>query len=259
TMARAAEITAEAHRAAMEVARPGMTEYQVQAVVEGVFRERGSARNGYDSIVASGPNACVLHYVENSRTLRRGDLLLLDAGAEVDLYTADITRTWPIGGGFDDAQRAIYAIVLKAQKAAIRAAVPGKPWNRIHDVALREITRGLRDLGLLKGDLRKLVDRGACRKWFMHGTSHWLGMDVHDVGPYEDAAGKPIELRAGMALTVEPGLYFDARDKSVPKEFRGIGVRIEDDVVLTRGGNRVLTDGVPKEIAEIEALCAPVA
>ncbi len=256
TMRQAADISAEAHCAAMRAARPGMTEYQVQAVIEETFRTHGSMRNGYDSIVASGPNACILHYIENTRKMRRGDLLLVDAGAEVDSYTADITRTWPISGAFSDAQKAIYSIVLKAEKACVRVVQPGKAWDGIHKTALREITKGLVSIGLLKGDVAKLVKKGACRKWFMHGTSHWLGMDVHDVGPYEDADGKSIKLRPGMAMTVEPGLYFDPADKSVPKEFRGIGVRIEDDVVVTRTGHEVLTGGVPKEVREVEALCA---
>ena len=251
---RAADVSAEAHVHAMRIARAGMTEYEVQAELEEVFRRHGSRRNGYDSIVASGPNACILHYTESSRTLRANDLLLLDAGAEIDGYTADITRTWPVSGRFDDAQRAVYEIVLAAQKAAVRAVRPGQPWDAPHKAALRWITKGLVRIGLLRGQVPALVAKGACRKWFMHGTSHWLGMDVHDVGPYQDERGRPVRLRPGMVLTIEPGLYLDVRDRDVPKAFRGIGVRIEDDVLVTRGGHRVLTAGAPKEIAEIEAV-----
>jgi Xaa-Pro aminopeptidase len=256
TLVRAAAVTAEAHVHAMRTARPGMTEYEVQAELEEVFRKRGSRRNGYDSIVASGQNACVLHYVDNRRTLRRGDLLLLDAGAEVDGYTADITRTWPVNGTFTEAQRAVYEVVLRAQKAAIRAVKPGRPWDAMHKASLRWITKGLIELGVLRGRLPKLLEKGSCRQWFMHGTSHWLGMDVHDVGAYQDEAGKPIRLRPGMVLTIEPGLYFGATDKRVPKALRGIGVRIEDDVLVTRSGNRVLTAAAPKEVREVEAACA---
>jgi Xaa-Pro aminopeptidase len=255
TLERAADVTAEAHRAAMRAARPGMAEFELQAEIERVFRSHGSPRNGYESIVASGANACILHYVENRRVLRRGDLVLVDAGAETGHYTADITRTWPVDGEFTPAQRAVYEVVLRAQKAAIRAVRPGAPWDAPHRASLREVTRGLVALGVLRGSVAGLVKKGKCRKWFMHGTSHWLGMDVHDAGPYQGVDGKPVRLRPGMVLTVEPGLYFDPHDRSVRKELRGIGVRIEDDVLVTRGGNRVLTAGVPKEVGEIEELC----
>lgn len=254
-MRRAGEISAAAHVAAMRAARPGMSEQQVQAVVEQVFRDRGSKRNGYDSIVASGPNACILHYIENTRKIRRGDLLLLDAGAEVDHYTADITRTWPVGAPFSAAQRAVYNVVLRAQKACVRAVKPGRAVDVVHKTAVREITKGLLEIGLLRGELATLIEKGACRKWFMHGTSHWLGMDVHDVGAYEDERGRPIKFTPGMVLTVEPGLYFDRADKSVPAAFRGVGVRIEDDIAVTAAGNENLTDEVPKDVGEIERLC----
>ncbi len=254
-MQEAADLTCRGHVAAMAIARPGINECELQARVESEFRAGGSKRNGYDSIVASGVNACILHYTENDRKTRNGDLVLIDAGAEVGQYSADITRTWPINGVFSPAQKALYSLVLKAEKAAIRAVAPGKPWDAPHKTSLRAITKGLLELGLLKGSLDKLMKKGACRKWFMHGTSHWLGMDVHDVGTYQDAKGKPIKLRPGMVMTVEPGIYIDRLDKSVPKEYRGIGIRIEDDVLVTKTGHRVLTDGVPKDIKSIEAIC----
>ncbi|HXV60666.1 MAG TPA: aminopeptidase P N-terminal domain-containing protein [Vicinamibacteria bacterium] len=252
---RAAEIAAAGHRRAMRAARPGMMEYELQAEIEAEFRRRGSPRNGYESIIASGANACTLHYVSNDRRMRAGDLVLVDAGAEANLYTADITRTFPVSGRFSDGQAAVYRIVLRAQKAAIRAVRPGRPWDAPHRAAINEIVRGLVGLGVLRGNRKSLIEKQRYRRWFMHGTSHWLGMDVHDVGGYQDVNGKPRVLKPGMVLTIEPGLYFAARDRSVPRAYRGIGVRIEDDVLVTRTGSRVLTKDAPKEIAEIEALC----
>ncbi len=248
---RAAEITAAGHVAAMRAAAPGMTEYQVQEILEGAFRRAGSPRNGYESIVASGRNACILHYIENQRRIRRGELLLIDAGAEHDLYTADITRTFPVGAPFSDAQAAVYDVVLKAQKAAIRQVRPGRPWDAVHKTAVRELTKGLIGLGVLRGSPAKRIEKGDFRQWYMHGTSHWLGMDVHDAGPYQDRDGKPVKFRPGMVLTVEPGLYFAADDRSVAKELRGIGVRIEDDVLVTDGAPEVLTAACPKERREM--------
>jgi Xaa-Pro aminopeptidase len=249
---RSAAITAAGHVAAMRSARPGVGEFAVQAELEAEFRRHGSPRNGYSSIVASGANACVLHYTQNDRTLRRGELLLVDAGAELEGYTTDVTRTFPVSGAFTPAQRAVYAIVLAAQKAGIRAVRPGARWDAPHRACVRRLTRGLVELGVLRGAVPKLVDKLKYRPWYMHGTSHWLGMDVHDAGAYQrDEA--PVRLRTGMVLTVEPGLYFAPRDASVPKELRGIGVRIEDDVLVTRSGSRVLTAAVPKEIADVEA------
>ena len=252
----AARISTAGHLRAMAKTRGGMMEFEVQAALEGEFRRQGSRRNGYDSIVASGANACVLHYIENDRKMRRGDLLLIDAGAESNQYTADITRTFPVSGQFSPPQKEIYQAVLSAQKAAIKAVRPGAAWDAPHKTAVRVLTRRLVKLGILKGDPIKLIKKGACRKWFMHGTSHWLGMDVHDVGSYEDPDGRPIKLRAGMVLTVEPGLYIERSDKSVAAEYRGIGVRIEDDVLVTRSGHRVLTAAVPKEVKDVEAACS---
>lgn len=256
SMAAAAEVSIAGHMAAMAAARPGMGEHEVQAVMEAEFRARGSRRTGYESIVASGPNACVLHYIQNDRKMRRGELLLIDAGAEVDGYTADITRTFPVSGSFSAPQRAIYEAVLRAEKAGIRAVKPGAAWNAPHKACVRVLTREMCKLGLLSGEPKQLIEEGAVRRWFMHGTSHWLGRDVHDVGAYEQADGKPIRFAPGMVLTVEPGLYFDKRDTSVPAEYRGIGVRIEDDVLVTARSNRVLTAAMPKEPAQVEALCA---
>ncbi len=251
---RAASIAAAGHRRAIAASRAGMMEYELQAEIEAEFRRRGSRRNGYDSIVASGKNACILHYVANNRRMRGGDLVLVDAGAEADYYTADITRTFPVSGPFTKPQAEVYAVVLRAQKAAIRAVAPGKAWNAPHRAAVRAIVNGLSQLGVLKGNRRANIKKEKYRRWFMHGTSHWLGMDVHDAGGYVDASGKPRRLRPGMVLTIEPGLYFGAKDRRVPKKYRGIGIRIEDDVLVTRGGRRVLTTEAPKEIQDIEPL-----
>jgi Xaa-Pro aminopeptidase len=250
----AASIAAAGHRRAMIEAAPGMMEYELQAELESEFRRRGSKRNGYDSIVASGANACILHYVSNSRRMRGGDLVLVDAGAEAGYYTADITRCFPISGSFTEPQKSVYGVVLRAQKAAIRAVGPGKPWNAPHRAAVRAIVDGLLRLGILKGKRSAILKKETHRRWFMHGTSHWLGMDVHDAGGYLEADGRPRRLRPGMVLTVEPGLYFGRRDRRVPKKYRGIGIRIEDDVLVTRRGSKVLTTEAPKEIREIEAL-----
>ncbi len=254
-MQKAADISAAGHCRAMQACKPGMYEYEVQAELEAEFRRRGAMRQGYLPIVAGGKNACILHYIDNDQRLRRGDLLLIDAGAECNQYTADITRTFPIGGEFTPAQRAIYEVVLAAEKAGIRAVKPGAAWDAPHKAAVRVVTKGLVKLGLLRGQVPKLVAKAAYRKWFMHGSSHWLGLDVHDVGAYVDAQKRPVRFQAGMVLTVEPGLYFGKKDLSVPKEYRGIGVRIEDDVLVTSAGHRVLTTAVPKEVGEVEALC----
>src|SRR5690606_3053000 len=181
---------------------------------------------------------------------------LLDAGAEIDMYTADITRTWPVEGRFSEAQRAVYEIVLRAQRAALRAARVGRPWDAPHQAATRVIAQGLVELGVLKGTVRKIVADNAHKPWFMHGTSHWLGIDVHDAGRYVDAGGKAVRLAEGMVLTIEPGLYFDARDRSVPRALRGIGVRIEDDALVTAEGPRVLTEACPKSVRELEGVRA---
>jgi Xaa-Pro aminopeptidase len=253
-MRRAAEISAEAHKRAMRLCRPGMNEYELEAVFLGEFRRHG-AEPSYPSIVGGGENACILHYTENNAELRDGDLVLIDAGAEVEGYAADITRTFPVNGRFSKEQRAIYDLVLKAQKAAIAKVRPGNHWDEPHRAAVRVLTRGLVELGLLKGSTARLIKDGAYKTYYMHRTGHWLGMDVHDVGDYK-VGGQWRVFQPGMVLTVEPGLYIAPGTKGTRKRWWGIGVRIEDDVVVTRDGCRVLTEAVPKEAEEIEALMA---
>jgi len=254
SLRRASELTVAGHVAAMQAAKPGMYEYEAQAALESAFRCGGSPRNGYPSIVASGPNACILHYHENSRRMRSGDLLLIDAGAEVHGCTADVTRTFPVNGTFSPAQAAVYRVVLRAQAAGIRACKAGARWDSAHRACIRSLTKGLVELSVLRGDVSRLIKRQAFKPWYMHGTSHWLGRDVHDVGGYQALDGKPDTMPAGSVLTVEPGLYFGKRDRNVPAELRGIGIRIEDDVLVTKSGPEVLTEAAPKSIAAIERL-----
>jgi Xaa-Pro aminopeptidase len=249
---RAAAISCEAHLAAMRGCRPGMYEYELAALIEYVFKKSGAQSPGYPSIVGSGDNATILHYIDNERCMQKGDLVLIDAGAEFEYFCADITRTFPVGGRFSTPQQEIYSIVLAAQKAAIRAVAPGSNMKRVHDAAVRVVVRGLRDLRILKGEVAALIRDEAHRRFFMHGTGHWLGMDVHDVGRYRDGKSWR-ELEPGMVLTVEPGIYIAAGAKGVPRRYWDIGVRIEDDVRVTRDGREVLTAAVPKEIDEIEA------
>lgn len=251
----AAELSAAGHLAAMRAARPGLAEYAVQSVLEAEFRRAGSPRNGYPSIVASGSNACVLHYHDNDRVLRAGDLLLIDAGAEFGGCTADITRTFPVSGRFTAAQAAVYRVVLRAQLAGIRACRAGARWDAAHKVCVRWLTKGLVELGVLRGSVARLVKKEKYKPWYMHGTSHWLGRDVHDVGAYLDRRDRPERLPVGAVLTVEPGLYFGPRDRKVPAALRGIGIRIEDDVLVTAKGPEVLTAAAPKTIRAIEAAC----
>jgi Xaa-Pro aminopeptidase len=294
---RACEISRDAHIEAMRAARPGLHEYEIQAALEYVFRQGGSPRNAYPSIVASGPNACILHYVENTRRMEDGDLLLIDAGCEWGYHAADITRTFPVNGAFTPPQRRIYEVVLRAQLAGIAAARLGNPYEAVHDAARRALVEGLVELGLLPRGVEESLAMHHYREFYMHGTGHWLGMDVHDVGAYRvDRRSRPLE--PGMVLTVEPGLYFDPEREAVtfhlreyseeemwerryrlgmaaakkieeeekaraekvvqpvPAEYRGIGVRIEDDVLVTAGGPEVLTAGTPKTVDEIERTCA---
>ncbi|MGD8394606.1 MAG: Xaa-Pro aminopeptidase [Candidatus Eiseniibacteriota bacterium] len=250
---RAAEITAEAHLAAMRACHADMFEFELAALIEYLFRKNGALSPGYPTIVGSGENATILHYIDNDRRMQRGELVLIDAGAEYGYFSADITRTFPVGGRFSTPQREIYEVVLAAQKAAIRAVTPGSTMKRVHDAAVRVVVRGLRDLGLLKGTPAELVRDGAFRRFFMHGTGHWLGMDVHDVGSYRHGR-EWRELEPGMVLTVEPGIYVTSEMRGVPRRYWGIGVRIEDDVLVTRSGREVLTAGVPKEVDAIEAV-----
>jgi Xaa-Pro aminopeptidase len=293
---RACQISRDAHIEAMRYARPGLAEYEVQAALEFVFRVNGSPRNGYPSIVASGPNACILHYTENRRRMEDGDLLLIDAGCEYGYHSADITRTFPVSGRFAPAQRAVYEIVLEAQLAAIAAARPGARYEAIHEAARRVLNEGLVRLGALPRGAAESLAMHHYREFFMHGTGHWLGMDVHDAGAYRVKMQSRV-LEPGMVLTVEPGLYFDPErptvtfhlreysedemwerrlrlgvaaakkledeEKSraetvthpVPPELLGIGVRIEDDVLITDSGHEVLTEGTPKTVAEVERAC----
>ena len=294
---RACEISRDGHIEAMRYARPGLYEYQVQAALEYVFRVNGSPRNGYPSIVASGANACILHYSENTRRMEDGDLLLIDAGCEYGYHSADITRTFPVNGRFTAPQRAVYEIVLRAQLAGIAAARPGNKYEAVHEAARRVLTEGLVALGALPRDVDESLAMHHYREFYMHGTGHWLGMDVHDVGDYRiDRKSRVLE--PGMVLTVEPGLYFDPERETatyhlreyseeeawerrlrlgagaakkieddekakaekithaVPRELRGIGIRIEDDVLITGDGCEVLTAGTPKTIDEVERVCA---
>jgi Xaa-Pro aminopeptidase len=293
----ACELSAEGHMEAMRFARPGMWEYQVQAALEYFWRLKGSPRNGYESIVASGANACILHYVDNDDRVDDGDLVLIDAGAEIDGYSSDITRTFPANGRFDGPQRAVYEVVLSAQRKGLGLAVPGSNMRTIHQESARILTEGMVDLGLLPGDVENSLAMHHYLHFFMHGTGHWLGLDVHDRGSYRiDGVSRPLE--PGMAFTVEPGLYvapdkgqielvlleYDLDERAqrrielgrkaaaareaeeranaekvthdVPAEFLGIGVRIEDDVLITEEGHENMTDIVPKEIDDVLGLCA---
>lgn len=296
SMRAACSLTAEGHREAMRFTRPGLHEYQVQAAMEYVWREAGSPRNGYPSIVASGPNACILHYIENDRLMEDGDLLLIDAAAEIDHYSSDITRTFPVNGTFTAPQRALYDVVLAAQRAAIHAARPGAAFHDMHDTAVRVLTEGLVDLGLLPLGVDESLAMHHYREYFFHGTGHWLGLDVHDQGHYR-LSGDSRPLEPGMVFTVEPGLYVDASrgkrsfpeveydlerwteerilegaparrrqqraldeahqiDLEIPEEFLGIGIRIEDDILVVEDGHENLTSSVPVDPDAVEALCA---
>ena len=248
-MRRAAEISTGAHRDAMRATRPGRHEYEIEAELLSAFRRGGAEAPAYTSIVASGPNACVLHYVFNNKPMRDGDLLLIDAAAEFGSYAADITRTFPVNGKFSAAQKDAYELVLAAQREAIDAVRPGNHWNSPHEAAVRVLTQGMVDLGLLKGEVDGLIESNAYNRFYMHRTGHWLGMDVHDAGEYK-LKGEWRPLAPGMTLTVEPGLYIRPAD-DVPAAFHNIGIRIEDDVVVTESGCEVLTSP-PKTVAEIE-------
>ncbi len=251
-MRRAATIAAEAHRAAMEVTRPGMREYQVEAELLRCFMHHGARAPAYPSIVGSGANSCILHYTENSEAMKDGDVLLIDAGAEYDSYASDVTRTFPVNGEFSETQRLVYEVVLEAQAAAIAEVRPGNSWNEPHEAAIETITRGLIDLGILKGRLRKLIDAEAYRPYYMHKTGHWLGMDVHDVGDYK-LGDEWRTFEPGMVTTIEPGLYLAAGLKDLGKQWWNIGVRIEDDVLVTETGHEVLTIEAPKSVEDVEA------
>jgi Xaa-Pro aminopeptidase len=260
TMLRAGEISGNAHARAMRAARPGLHEYALEAELLYDFRRHGAQFPAYTPIVASGPNACVLHYNVNDRVMQDGDLVLIDAGCELDGYASDITRTFPVNGRFSPAQRTLYELVLAAQDAAFAAIAPGRPYSAFHEAALRVLVQGMLDLGLIPaGQFASVEDAIAAKAhvpFYMHGTGHWLGMDVHDAGAYRDLtqAGKPSRaLQPGMVLTVEPGIYVRPAE-GVPEEYWHIGIRIEDDVVVTEDGYRLLTASAPKTVEEIEAL-----
>jgi Xaa-Pro aminopeptidase len=253
-MQASADIAARAHIRAMRFCRPGRHEYELMAELLHEFH-RAQADISYQPIVGGGANGCILHYVENRAVLQEGDLVLIDAGCEYQKYASDITRTFPVNGAFSAAQRALYEVVLEANLAAIAKVKPGNHWNEPHDAAVHVLTAGLVRLGLLKGRVPALIKSQAYRQFYMHRTGHWLGMDVHDVGDYK--VGEVWrELEPGMVLTIEPGLYIAPGSRGVPKAFQGIGIRIEDDVVVTRDGREVLTGGVPKDPDEIERLMA---
>ncbi|MCA9580986.1 MAG: Xaa-Pro aminopeptidase [Myxococcales bacterium] len=254
-MRKAAEITAEAHRRAMEVARPGRFEYEVEAEILRVFRAHGCERSAYGSIVGSGPNATVLHHRRNDRKMEKGDLLLIDAGAEYGYYASDVTRTFPVDGTFTEPQRLLYDVVLRAQKAAMEATRPGATMGDVHRAAAEVTVDGLSSLGLLAGSREEILERESYKAFFMHKTSHYLGMDVHDVGSYFVAEGKQRPLEPGMVITVEPGIYV-APGAEVDSKWHGIGIRIEDDLLVTESGNDVLTASIPKDPQEIESILA---
>ena len=254
TMRRAAQLTAIGHRRAMEVTAAGVREYQLEAAMEYEWRVRGSARNDYPSIVGSGPNSCVLHYRAGHRAMNDGELVLVDAGCEKDYYASDVTRTWPVSGSFTKEQRQIYSLVLKAQKACIDTCRVGETVNSIHNVAVKVLVEGLIELGLLTGDVESLISDEAYKRFYMHQTSHWIGMDVHDVGKYTTADGAPRPFEEGMVLTVEPGIYISPSDTEVPASYRGIGIRIEDDILVTNDEPDNLSIDVPKELDEIEKI-----
>jgi len=251
-MRRAGAIAAAAHRRAMQSVRPGRNEYEIEAELLYEFRRNGAQFPAYSPIVAGGPNACVLHYVANNMPLRDGDLLLIDAGCELDGYASDITRTFPVNGRFSGAQREVYDLVLASQRAAMDKVRPGTAWNEPHDAAVRVLAQGLLDLKLLPGSLDIVLEKELYKRFYMHRTGHWLGLDVHDAGEYK-REGKWRPLVPGMVLTVEPGLYIRAAP-DVPERLRDIGVRIEDDVLVREGGCEVLSAEAPKRIDDIEAL-----
>jgi Xaa-Pro aminopeptidase len=254
-MQKAVSITADAHIQAMGACKPGMYEYELEAILMYEFYRQGARATAYNSIVGSGKNTCVLHYIRNDKRIADGDLVLIDAGAEYQNYASDITRTFPANGRFSQEQAAIYEIVLAAQLAAIQMIKPGVLWTDMQDVILEVITQGLVDVGILKGKVDKLIEQNAYFPYYMHKSGHWLGLDVHDVGAYRiNQSWRPLE--AGMVLTVEPGIYLAADLPHVHKKWHNIGVRIEDDVLVTANGAQVLSQAIPKSIADIENIMA---
>lgn len=251
----AAALTSEGFARAMALAAPGVPEYVLEAALEHSFRAGGGTGAGYTTIVGGGANATVLHYVTNRDPLRDGDLVLIDAGAEYAYYSADVTRTFPVSGRFSEPQRRVYAAVLRAQLASIEVCRPGATHQDVHDASVRVLTEEMVALGLIEGDVDDLIASEGYKKYYMHGTGHWLGLDVHDVGAYT-RDGQSRVLEPGVLLTVEPGLYIAPDDADAPEELRGIGVRIEDDILITADGHHNLTAAIPKSIADVEAACA---
>jgi Xaa-Pro aminopeptidase len=254
-MKEAAAISTRAHIRAMQTCKPGMMEYQLEAEILHEFNRSGSHYSAYPSIVGGGANGCILHYTNNNAPLKKGDLVLIDAGCELDHYASDVTRTFPVSGTFSGEQKALYEVVLEAQYAAIEQVKPNNHWNQPHDAAVRVLTQGLVDLKILKGNVDGLIESEKYKGFYMHRTGHWLGMDVHDVGDYKVGDQWRL-LEPGMVLTVEPGLYISERATDVPAKWRGMGIRIEDDVVVTKNGHEVITDAAPKTVADIEATMA---
>jgi Xaa-Pro aminopeptidase len=253
-MREGARITAEAHSLAMAQVRAGMYEYEIEALLHYTFRRHGAWGWAYPSIVGGGVNACILHYVSNDSIFADGDLMLIDAGAEVDGYATDVTRTSPVSGRFSVTQAELYQVVLDAQEEAIASVRPGSTIDGIHEITVRRLCRGLIELGLLEGSLEQALEERSYRRYYMHRTSHWLGLDVHDVGRYHLSDGPARPLTPGMVITIEPGLYIAPDDDLAPARFRGIGIRIEDDILVTPDGYENLTEAIPKTIADIEAL-----
>ena len=254
-MKKSAKISVDAHKRIFENCKPGVFEYQIEADIIHEFGKHGAVP-AYTSIVASGQNACTLHYISNRDKMKSGQLLLTDAGCENEMYAADITRTIPVSGEYSKEQKEIYELVLEVQKNAINSIKPGQTFEGLQSNAIKGLTKGLKKLGLLKGRVDQLIKSEAYKDFYMHGIGHWLGMDVHDVGSYMDQKGKSRKFENGMVLTIEPGIYISKKNKNVPTEYRGIGIRIEDDVLVTKSGCDVLTKALPKEIGEIESIMA---
>ncbi|MCK5875248.1 MAG: Xaa-Pro aminopeptidase [Alcanivoracaceae bacterium] len=252
-MRRAGEIAAAGHVRAMLAVAPGMYEYQLEAEYIHEFMRHGARSPAYPTIVGGGRNGCILHYINNDQKLKDGDLVLVDAGAEFECYASDITRTFPVNGKFSAEQQAVYEVVLASQLAAIDQVRPGRHWNDPHEAAVQVLTQGMKDLGLLKGEVNELIEQEAYRRFYMHRTGHWLGLDVHDVGDYKVHDEWRV-LEPGMVMTVEPGIYIAPDDDTVAAKWRGIGIRIEDDVAVTRKGHEIFTNDVPKSVADIEKL-----
>ena len=254
-MEKAAQISVEAHKQAMKSVQPGMMEYQLEAELNYVFMKNGARVPAYNNIVASGSNACVLHYIKNDELIEDGDLILIDAGGELSCYASDITRTFPANGKFSEPQAKLYQVVLDAYHAGLAKMTVGAAYEEFHNAAVEVLTQGLVTHGLLQGDVADLIERKAYRDFYMHNTGHWLGLDVHDCGRYKvDGVSRPLE--AGMVVTLEPGLYVNPDNESVDEQWRGIGIRIEDDILIREEGPYVLTHGLAKEIDDIEALMA---